>query len=42
MGQQPYSGRSRFTVEVSTAHNEAADSVRLLWTNDQSVAETST
>jgi len=29
-------------IDVSRAHNDAAQSVELLWTSDQLVAETST
>jgi hypothetical protein len=42
VAQQPKSGIGRLLLEVSRSHSDTRQSVGLLWTSDQSVAETST
>jgi len=42
MAQQPLVGQDLLTVEASRSHSDTPQSVGLLWTNDQLVAETST
>jgi len=42
VAQQPPVGQGLLIHEVSRPHNEAPQSVGLLWTSDQLVAETST
>jgi hypothetical protein len=41
VAQQPKSGLGRLLLEVSRSHSDTPHSVGLLWTNDQSLAETS-
>ena len=41
MAQQPPVGQGLFIHEVSRSHNNTLQSVGLLWTSDQLVAETS-
>jgi O-glycosyl hydrolase len=42
LAQQPPAGKGLFIHEVSRSHRDATQSVGLLWTSDQLVAETST
>ena len=42
MAQQPLLGQDLLIVEVSRSHSDTPQSVGLLWTSDQSDAETST
>jgi len=42
MAQQPLLGQSLLITEASRSHSDTPDSLGLLWTNDQSDAETST
>jgi len=42
MAQQPPVGQDLFIIEDSWSHSNTPHSVRLLWTSDQPVAETST
>jgi hypothetical protein len=42
VAQEPKSGLGRLLLEVSRSHSDTPHSVGLLWTSDQSVAETST
>ena len=42
MAQQPPVGQGLLTVEASRSHSDTPQSVGLLWTRDQLVAETST
>jgi len=42
VAQQPPVGQGLLIHEVSRSHNDAPQSVVLLWTSDQPVAETST
>jgi hypothetical protein len=42
MAQQPPVGKGHLIIEDSRPHNDALQSVGLLWTSDQPVAETST
>ena len=42
VAQQPPVGHALPILDVSRSHNDAAQSVGLLWTSDQLVAETST
>jgi hypothetical protein len=42
MAQQPLVGQGLLIIEASRSHSDTPHSVGLLWTSDQSVAETST
>jgi hypothetical protein len=42
MAQQPPVGQGPLIIEASRSHSRTLSSVRLLWTNDQPDAETST
>jgi hypothetical protein len=42
MAQQPTVGQGLIIIEASLSHTDTLQSVGLLWTSDQSVAETST
>jgi len=42
MAQMPLQGQVLFIVQLSKSHSDAPHSVRLLWTSDQPIAETST
>jgi hypothetical protein len=42
MTQQPIVSQGFPIIEASRSHSDTADSVELLWTNDQPDAETST
>jgi len=42
MAQQPPVGQGFLIIEASRSHSDAPHSVRLLWTSDQTDAETST
>jgi len=42
MAQQPLQGQVLFIVQISRSHSDAPHSVRLLWTSDQPIADTST
>jgi len=42
MAQQPLVGQSLLIAEASRPHSDTPQSVRLLWTSDHPVAETST
>jgi len=41
MAQPPLAGQNLLIIEVSRSHSYSPHSVRLLWTSDLSVAETS-
>jgi len=40
--QQPLVGHSHFTIKASQSHSDTLHSVELLWTSDQSDADTLT
>jgi len=42
MSQQPLVGQVLLTAEVPRSHSDTPHSVRLLWTSDRPVAQTST
>ena len=42
MAQQPLVGQGLLIIEASRSHSDTPHSVRLLWTSDRTVAETST